>query len=127
MDHSTKNLKEAAMDFLRLAASGKVAEAYRLYTAEDFRHHNPWFKGDRKSLMEGMEKSAAENPDKVFEIQRALQDGNMVAVHSYIRQNPADPGAGVVHIFRFSGSRIAELWDLGQAVPVDMVNENGMF
>ena len=33
----------------------------------------------------------------------------------------------VVHIFRFEGGRIAELWDLGMPIPEDSVNENGMF
>jgi len=31
-----------------------------------------------------------------------------------------------VHIFRFEGERIAELWDLGQPVPDGSPNEDGM-
>jgi predicted SnoaL-like aldol condensation-catalyzing enzyme len=33
----------------------------------------------------------------------------------------------VMHIMRFENDKIAELWDFGQPVPKDMVNENGMF
>jgi predicted SnoaL-like aldol condensation-catalyzing enzyme len=33
----------------------------------------------------------------------------------------------VMHIFRFEGDKIAELWDFGQEAPKDMPNENGMF
>jgi predicted SnoaL-like aldol condensation-catalyzing enzyme len=33
----------------------------------------------------------------------------------------------VVHIVRFDGEKIAEMWDVGQAVPADSPNENGMF
>jgi predicted SnoaL-like aldol condensation-catalyzing enzyme len=57
----------------------------------------------------------------------ALQDGDRVAVFSRIRQRPDDLGGAVVHIFRFEGDRIAEGWDIGQAVPEEMINENGMF
>ena len=38
------------MDFLRLAASGNVREAYRKHASRDFRHHNPFFPSDAESL-----------------------------------------------------------------------------
>ena len=50
-----------------------------------------------------------------------------MAVFSRVRQKPGDAGAAVVHIFRFDGDRVVELWDVGQAVPEDAVNEKGMF
>lgn len=119
--------KEAAMDFLRLVASGEVREAYRQYGGPEFRHHNAFFRSDAESLMAAMEENAATNPNKVLEIQRALQEGDLVAVHFHIRQEPGDRGAAVVHIFRFQGDRIAELWDVGQPVPESSPNELGMF
>lgn len=122
-----KTKKEMAKHFLELAAGGDSREAFSLYVAQDFKHHNAWFKGDADTLMNAMEESAKENPNKIFEIQRALEDGELVAVHSHIKQNPKDLGAAVIHIFRFEGDTIAELWDFGQAVPADQVNENGMF
>ena len=115
------------MAFLRLVASGSVREAYDTYVDRDFRHHNAYFKGDAQSLMVAMEENAVLNPNKILEIQRALQDGDVVAVHSWIRQNPDDLGAAVVHIFRFRGDHIVELWDVGQAVPEDSPNEHFMF
>jgi predicted SnoaL-like aldol condensation-catalyzing enzyme len=33
----------------------------------------------------------------------------------------------VVHIFRFSGDKIVELWDLGQPIEKNSPNENGLF
>jgi predicted SnoaL-like aldol condensation-catalyzing enzyme len=85
MNNSSKTLKEAAMDFLRLASSGKVHEAFQLYIGQDFKHHNPYFKGDRRSLMTAMEENAQKNPDKIFDVKRALQDSDLVAVHSHVR------------------------------------------
>ena len=35
--------------------------------------------------------------------------------------------AAVVHFFRFEKGRIAEMWDVGQEIPSDSPNENGMF
>jgi len=119
--------KEAAMEFLRLVASGEVREAYRRHIGPGFRHHNPFFRSGAESLMAAMEENAAKNPGKVLEIQRALQDGDLVAVHSRVRQQVGDLGAAVIHVFRFHGGRIAELWDVGQAVPGDSPNEHGMF
>lgn len=121
------SIKEIAQDFLRLAAKGESRTAFANYAGKDFKHHNPYFKGDAETLMLAMEENAKINPGKFFEIKRALQDENLVAVHSHIKQNPNDSGAAVIHIFRFENDKIAELWDFGQAVPPAVVNENGMF
>ncbi len=124
---STSDYKQMASDFLMLASKGKAREAFSKYVGNDFRHHNIYFKGDGESLMTAMEDNAKKNPDKIFEIKRALQEDDLVTIHSHVRQKPGDPGAAVVHIFRFENDKIAELWDLGQAVPLETVNENGMF
>ncbi len=124
---SDQSLKEAASEFLMLVAGGKVSEAYDRYISKTFRHHNPWFRGDAASLKKAMQMNAATNPNKSLEIQRVLQDGKEVVVFSRIRQQPEDRGSAVVHIFRFEGDRIAELWDVGQEIPEDSVNENGIF
>ena len=119
--------KEVALSFLRAAASGKVREAFQKHVAPGFRHHNPYFRGDAESLMIGMEENAAKNPNKVLEVQRAIEEGDLVAIHSRLRMKPGEPGLALVHIFKFHGDRIVELWDLGQPVPENSLNENGMF
>jgi len=119
--------KQSAVSFLRLASSGKPREAFDTYVGGNFKHHNAYFRGGPESLIAAMEESAQRNPDKVIEFQRTLQDGDFVAVHSRVRMNLSDPGASLVHIFRFNGDWIVELWDVAQAVPKDCPNENGMF
>src|SRR5687768_14697771 len=123
---STNN-KEAAADFLRQVASGNIHEAFRLYAADNLVHHNPWFKSDAHSLMLAMEESHQQRPNKHFDVQHVLQDGDLVAVHSWLRQQTTDRGMAVVHLLRFENNRIAELWDIGQQVPEEMENERGMF
>src|SRR5574339_491465 len=105
-----ENHKEIAVRFLEMAASGEVREAYANFVGPGFRHHNPFFEGTAEPLMQGMEENARQNPNKVLEVKRAIAEGEFVAVHSHVRQNPADRGAAVVHIFRFENGRIAELW-----------------
>lgn len=119
--------KEIALAFLRAAASGNVREAYQNHVAPGFRHHNAFFRGDAESLIKAMEENAAKNPEKILDVKRAIEESDLVAVHSHVRMKPDDRGAAVVHIFRFQEDRIVELWDLGQPVPEKSPNEFGMF
>jgi predicted SnoaL-like aldol condensation-catalyzing enzyme len=123
----TGDYKQMASDFLMLASKGHAKEAFDKYIGKGFKHHNIYFKGDSESLMRAMEDNAMKNPDKILDIKRILQDGNLVATHSFVRQRPDDPGGAVVHIFRFENDKIVELWDLGQPVPLETVNEYGIF
>ncbi|MBH2003843.1 MAG: nuclear transport factor 2 family protein [Sphingobacteriia bacterium] len=119
--------KEIAIHFLQLAAKGDARDAFNLYADAGFLHHNCHFKGDAETLIEAMEVNARENPSKMLEIKHSLEEGDLVAVHSHIWQNAADPGAAVVHLFRFVNNKIVEMWDVAQAVPTGKINENGMF
>jgi predicted SnoaL-like aldol condensation-catalyzing enzyme len=121
------NTKEMAIDFLQLASSGRVDEAYDLYVGKNFRHHNPYFAGNAQALKEGMRDNALKNPGKVCDVQRTIVEGPLVAVHSRIQMAPGKGSVAVVHIFRMEGGKIAELWDVGQQVPDSAVNEYGMF
>lgn len=119
--------KESAITFLKLAASGKLNEAYGNYLASNFRHHNAYFAGDAESLKTGMAEAHEQFPDTTLEVQHACEDGDIVAIHSRVSHGPDHPDISVVHIFRFEGDRIAELWDVGMEAPKDSPNENGLF
>jgi predicted SnoaL-like aldol condensation-catalyzing enzyme len=119
--------KDIAVSFLRQASSGQVREAYDRYVHPDFIHHNPYFRGDRRSLLAGMEESAVAFPNKAFEAVRVLEDGDFVAVHGRIRLKPDMPEYVLIHIFRFEGDRIIEEWEAGQEIPKDSPNTNGVF
>ena len=119
--------KEAALEFLSMASSGEVRTAFDRFIAPGFRHHNPWFKGDALSLLHGMEEAHGKFPRSKHDVQRTIEEGDLVAVHSHVRMEPETPGVAVVHLFRFDGDRIVEMWDVGQAVPEKSQNESGMF
>ena len=121
------NKKEIVTAFLTLATSGKVREAYEKYIHPDFRHHNPYFKGDRESLLVGMEESGKEFPNKTYETVRALEDGDLVAVHGRVRLDPNMPEIALMHIFKFKDNLIIDEWEAAQEVSKECPNENGVF
>jgi predicted SnoaL-like aldol condensation-catalyzing enzyme len=88
MQEKTASRKEKAMSFLKLASAGQVEQAYGTYLTEDSRHHSPHFSGETDVLAAAMKENADEHPKKVFEIQRTLEDGDVVAVHSRVRLDP---------------------------------------
>lgn len=120
-----KTPKEMAQDFLEKIIKGEIAEAYQVYTRPSFRHHNAYFKGDGMSLMKGMQDNHEHFPDKIFKIHQVLAEGDRVAVHSLLKFTPEHTGVAVVHLFRFEGGKIAELWDVAQILPDESPNENG--
>ncbi|MBK9994068.1 MAG: nuclear transport factor 2 family protein [Saprospiraceae bacterium] len=119
--------KEISIQFLKYSASGQSRIAFELFVSQQFKHHNPFFKADPDSLIVAMEENAKLFPEKRIEILRALEDENLVSIHSYVKLFPTHVGIALIHIFRFEENKIVELWDFGQAVPEDMINENGMF
>jgi len=129
MQPSTKafDQRETAIAFLKLAASGKVSEAFAQYVGADFRHHNPYFAGDARSLKAGMMEAHEKFPNTTLEVQHSFAEGYLVAVHSRVRHSPDTPEIAVVHIFRFEDRRITEMWDIGIEAPKSSPNENGMF
>jgi predicted SnoaL-like aldol condensation-catalyzing enzyme len=118
---------ETVREFLQMAATGRAREAFDRFVAPEFRHHNAWFAGDGASLMKAMDENAAQHPDKELTIHLLIEDGDQVATYSHVRHTRDGNGAAVVHIFRFDGEKIVELWDVGQEVPADSPNRNGMF
>ena len=57
---------EAATGFLRMAAQGEVQAAYDQFVGDHFRHHNPYFPGDRQSLLLAMQQSAEHEPNNSY-------------------------------------------------------------
>lgn len=124
---TTQSNRDRAVDFLRLAASGQVDAAFEQYVADEFSHHNPYFPADRSALRDAMAQSAAAEPNKSFEVQRVIDGGDIIAVHSKLERADKDVTYAVVHILRFADGKLVELWDIGQEVPPGSPNALGMF
>jgi|SRR5580765_1997833 len=118
--------RDIAIRFLQLAASGRLDEAYG-HVSANFRHHNPYFKGDAESLKAGMAEAAKKFPNTTLEVQHVFEADGFVAVHSRVQHAPNTLEIAAVHIFRFEGETIAELWDVAMEAPQESPNQNGMF
>jgi predicted SnoaL-like aldol condensation-catalyzing enzyme len=119
--------KEIVINFETLIIAGKVREAYDAYVSPDFFHHNPYLKGDRESLLLGMEENAVHFPNKEYEIIRVVEEGDLIVSHARLRLSSGMPEIAVIHIYRFVDDKIVEEWDLAQQSPDEMPNENGLF
>lgn len=119
--------KLAAVDFLQLVIAGRIDQAYQKYVDMNGRHHNPWFAAGFAPLKKGMLDNQVQSPHKQFSIKHVLADGDLVAVHSHLIPNSGEKGMITLHMFRFAGDRIVEMWDLGQPIPADSPNTDGAF
>jgi predicted SnoaL-like aldol condensation-catalyzing enzyme len=119
--------KEQAVDFLQLVVAGKINEAYESYVNMHGKHHNPYFSGEFNSLKKGMLENHAQFPNKRLMVKNVLGDGDLVAIHSHLIFTAGEPGMATVHIFRFEEGKIVEMWDIGQAIPVESPNRMGAF
>jgi predicted SnoaL-like aldol condensation-catalyzing enzyme len=119
--------KQAAEDFLRLVSSGAVDQAYHTYVEMGGRHHNPYFPAGFPALKKAMIEAHASAPIKTLTVRNVVGEGDLVAVHSRIVMSPGDTEYSTVHLFRFQGEKIVELWDCVQAVPADSPNRDGAF
>lgn len=119
--------KQAAISFLELVVTGKIDEAYETYVDMSGKHHNAYFGAGFTSLREAMKANHVETPGKQFIIKHVVAENDLVAVHSHLTFKADEPGMIVVHLLRFDNGKIVELWDLGQQIPVDIPNTDGVF
>ncbi len=127
MPETSTPRKQAAAQFLKLVVAGQIDEAYRKYVDMNGRHHNPFFEAGFPALQKAMEDNHAQLPNKQINVKHALEDGEFVSVHSQLVLAPGKDVMSVVHLFRFRGSKVVEMWDCGQTVPANSPNKDGAF
>ncbi len=119
--------KQAAVQFLQLVVAGHIDEAFQKHVYLQGKHHNPFFPAGFPALKKAMIENHAQFLDKKLMVRNVLGDGVLVAVHSHITLRPGETGISAVHLFRFKGNMIVEMWDCGQPVPADSPNKDGTF
>jgi predicted SnoaL-like aldol condensation-catalyzing enzyme len=127
VENATHDRKQAAVGFLQLVVAGRIDEAYRKHVDMNGKHHNIFFPAGFPALQKAMVENHVRFPNKQFTVKNVLGDGALVAVHSHVVLRPGEPGIAVVHVFRFHGDKIVELWDIGQPVAADSPNKDGVF
>lgn len=126
--------KDNAVEFFNLIGQGRPKDGLRFF-APDCKTHNPYVAGDMDALTDAIitvQKQGAEGiingstADFKLIVRHVLADGDFVAVHTQLSsQKPSEGGLRQVHLFRFSGDRIVEYWDITQEVPENAPNAAG--
>jgi predicted SnoaL-like aldol condensation-catalyzing enzyme len=95
--------------------------------------HNPDVVGGMMDLLKAMsqvqEKEGQSHSDSEFSVDHILEDGDMVAAHTSLRNSKtAEGGLRQVHLFRFNNQdKIVEYWDITQSVLPEMPNAKNAF
>jgi uncharacterized protein YndB with AHSA1/START domain/predicted SnoaL-like aldol condensation-catalyzing enzyme len=128
-----KDRKEMAVEFLNSIGAGDPKGGLRFF-APDCKTHNPFVSGGMEALTDAMiavqadSASGDEGSDLGLKIRHVLADGDMVAVHTDISSsNPREGGLRQVHLFRFSGDKIVEYWDITQPIAENSPNADEAF
>jgi predicted SnoaL-like aldol condensation-catalyzing enzyme len=97
------------------------------FFAPDYIQHSPMAATGARGLKDFLDWARARSPQAEHRIKRMFADGDYVIAHVHVIINPGDRGNAVVDIFRIAGGKIAEHWDVGQEIPAQAANDNGMF
>jgi predicted SnoaL-like aldol condensation-catalyzing enzyme len=104
----------------------RVADAFALLVAEDYRQHNPSIADGPAAAIAALTPKFDGSPDARFEVLRTLVDGDLAMVHVRASR-PGAPDAAVADLYRFAGDRIVEHWDVLQPMPARSVHDHPLF
>ena len=124
-EQANKKLVLAMADMLFV--QHKVDQAVDTYFRPDYIQHNPLAANGTDAIRALFKGRYEKTPTATIVIKRAMADGDLVMVHYNGKSGPEDRGSAIVDIFRVQDGKIAEHWDVIQAVPEVSRNQNGMF
>jgi len=117
--------KDRAVAFLNQVIAGDIENAYEVYVDLTGKHHNMYTPAGFVNLMKGMQAAEEKTPNKTFVIKHVFGDGDLVAIHSHLKQG--EMNMATVHMFRFGNNKVVEMWDIAQTIPDEQVNTDGAF
>jgi predicted SnoaL-like aldol condensation-catalyzing enzyme len=98
------------------------------YWATNYIQHNPTMTDGRDSVRQLLEKLGITHwPKQKIEFRRVVAEGALVMIEVVQPKTEATPETAIVDMFRIENGRIAEHWDVIQAVPTDTVNKRPMY
>lgn len=117
--------QKTAIKFIETCALESPKKAFELYVHPHFRHHNQYFAGDGKTLMEAMMEDDKTHPNKSFTVKQVFETDDRVALFSHVVKDEME--IAVVHMMRFEDGKIVEMWDVSQMIDPHSPNQNGIF
>lgn len=119
--------KRLVREFYDLAFNQhRPIDAANKYLVPNYKQHNPNVADGREGFIAAFG-GQPKNDQSKSEFKRFIAENDLVVVHSFVRRNANDRGVAVVDIFRITGDKITEHWDVIQAVPEKAANTNTMF
>lgn len=101
-----------------------VAGAARTYLAENYIQHNPTIADGRDEFIAAMV-PYLKGSGVTFRIGQVIASGDIVVVHAESTE-ASGVGSAVADFFRVEGGKIAEHWDVIQAIPATSANGRPM-
>ena len=95
--------------------------------APDYIQHNPRFATGRDAFIAAFKGVRAAHPGLHSDIVRSGTSGDLVFTHVRVSDGSGKGDMAIVNIFRVSGGKIVEHWDVVQPVPETAANTNTMF
>ncbi|MBZ4317978.1 nuclear transport factor 2 family protein [Streptomyces sp. SCA2-4] len=125
---TTERNKRTAQEFFSLAFNDKRPdEAAARCLGPVYIQHNPGAPDGAEAFVAFITRFGKQFPELSMEFKRVVAEGDLVVLHSHMRTSPEDRGSAVMDIVRFEDGRIVEHWDVVQAVPEAVANDNTMF
>lgn len=106
--------------------NGHDIAALKDFVAEDYIQHNPHVGNGRAALEAFLGPMFESLPEARFTLMRLIAEGDLVVAHTLFQANASDRGTAVVDIYRVEDGRLAEHWDVKEAVPEASVSGNPM-
>ena len=129
MEQTLKNKQTVIQLFDLMFNQNRVKEAIDKYISDEFIEHSPYLADGKEALIEYFERMAEEYPDKRVTIKRAIAEGDYVVLHCHQEwPGSKERHLAAIDIFRMNEEgRVAEHWDVIQAIPDEKVNSNPLF
>ena len=117
--------KKLVADMYQEVFGDKNIDALDKYLVPDYIQHNPSAADGRQALKDLLKVWFKDAPKTKIDIQHIGADGDFVYIHT--RSKMGDKVFSVIDIFRIENGKIAEHWDVHEAVPEKSANDHPMF
>lgn len=119
---------QKAINFYELAFNGNPKEAVEIYVGNEYIQHNPAVQDGKTGFIDYFTRMYEEYPLKSVRFLRAIEQENMVALHTHqIWGEPDNNEYVTMDFFRFEDGKIVEHWDSIQEVVYDTKSGREMF
>jgi len=126
---SAEENRKVVLAFYNEALVGlKPRPAFERHMSADFIEHKPDVpEGTRAAAAGFLEQLIANVPQPKWAIERTIAEGDLVFLHARFSPAPGAPEYAIADVFRLSGCKIVEHWDVVAPPPKEQRNPNTRF